>query len=146
VQQDTEDDRIKQKVLAVNRHVTGGPGPTSMAFVVQLTDWYSRLGDAECGDERACGSKGAQVCAGAPRCIGEKQAMLISLGADIRSGRTVSTPEWKKRIPHRAHRNIVTMTKARWQLPCIGGAVTRLCFKKVRVRRHRVVTDMNTSN
>lgn len=152
VHQSTEDDRIKQKVLAVEQARYEAARAQRQYDVVDATN---RLVAAELERRwNAAMSTHAQLeeelealRRERPRCISEQQKqMLLSLGANIRRlwDHSQSTPEWKKRILRTVLTEIIVTAdegEVQLLLHWRGGDHTQLRVKKVRAGQHRVVVD-----
>ena len=155
VHQSTEDDRIKQKVLAVEQARYEAARAQRQYDAVDATN---RLVAAELERRwNAAMSAHAQLeeelealRKERPRCISEQQKqMLLSLGTDIRRlwDHSQSAPEWKKRILRTVLTEIIVTAdegEVQLLLHWRGGDHTQLRFKKVRVGQHRVAIDADT--
>ena len=154
-QQDAEDDRIKQKALAVEQARYEAARAQRQYDVVDATN---RLVAAEL-ERRWNAALRAQadleedletLRKERPACLSEAQRRaLLGLGADLRRlwEHPQSQPEWKKRIVRTLMTEIVVSTEGaevqllvHWR----GGDHTQLRFEKVRRGQHRFVTDTDT--
>lgn len=154
-QQDAEDDRIKQKSLAVAQARYEATRAQRQYDAVDATNrlvaaelerrWNAALRvqmDLEEDLERLRKER--------PAALGEAQRRtLLGLGADLRRlwEHPQSQPEWKKRIVRTLMSEIVVSTDGaavqllvHWR----GGDHTQLCFEKVRRGQHRFVTHADT--
>lgn len=154
VHQSTEDDRIRQKALAVEQaryEVTRAQrqydsvDATNRLVAAELERrWNSAMrAHAQLEEEIAALRKER------PRCINEQQQRtLLALGTDIHRvwEHSGSTPEWKKRVLRTVLNEIVVTAQdsevqllVHWR----GGDHTKLRFQKMQTGQHRLVTDGN---
>jgi len=154
VHQDTEDDRIRQKSLAVEQ-ARYEVARTQRQY--DAVDATNRLVAAELERRWNVALRTQAQLEGElealrqerPRCISEQQRdTLLALGADLRRlwEHPQSAPEWKKRILRTVLTEIVVTadgSTVQMLLHWRGGDHTQLRFEKVRPGQHRLVTDAN---
>ena len=151
----SDDDRIKQKALAVDQARYEAVRAQRQYDAVDATNrlvaaelerrWNAAMSMQARIDEELEAFRKAR-----PQCISEQQKQtLLCLGADVHRlwEHRQCTPEWKKRIL-RTVLNEIVVTGDEGEVQLLlhwrGGDHTRLRFKKVRVGQHRVVTAANT--
>lgn len=155
-QQEREDDRIRQKALAVEQARYDVARAQRQYDAVDATN---RLVAAELERRWNVALKAlAQLEEELTALRQERPALateqhrcaLLALGADLRRlwDHPQSTPEWKKRILRTALVEIVVTVEegeVKMLLHWRGGDHTRLQFNKVRTGQHRLVTDPNST-
>ncbi|MBK7249893.1 MAG: recombinase family protein [Gammaproteobacteria bacterium] len=154
-QRSTEDDRIKQKSLAIEQaryevaraqRQYDAVDATNRLVAAELERrWNAALrAQADLEEELAALRKER------PACLSEEQRRtLLGLGADLRRlwEHPQGQPEWKKRIVRTVITEIVVSTdgaEVQLLLHWRGGDHTRLRFEKVRRGQHRFATDTGT--
>ncbi len=153
-QQDTEDDRIKQKSLAVDQaryeaaraqRQYDAVDPANRLVAGELERrWNAALRVQSALEEELEALRRER-----PQAVNEEQRRaLLTLGADLRRlwQHPQSPPEWKKRILRAVLTEIVVTAdgaEVQLLLHWRGGDHTQLRFEKVRRGQHRFVTDAN---
>lgn len=153
--QGTEDDRVRQKALAIEqaRYETvraqrqyDAVDPTNRLVATELERRWNAALKTQTELEEELGALRQQRPQGVSQVQRNK---LLTLGADLRRlwEHPKSASEWKKRILRAVLTEIVvTADGAEIQLLLHwrGGDHTQLRFEKVRAGQHRFVTDANT--
>jgi hypothetical protein len=154
-QQDAEDDRIKQKALAVEQaryeaaraqRQYDAVDATNRLVAAELERRWNAALRAQTDLEEDLETLRRERPAGLSE---EQRRTLLGLGADLRRlwEHPQSQPEWKKRIVRTLMSEIVVSTDgAEMQLLVHwrGGDHTQLRFEKVRRGQHRFVTNTDT--
>lgn len=153
--QDTEDDRIRQKSLAVEQaryevaraqRQYDAVDATNRLVAAELERRWNAALRAQAQREEELEALRQER----PQCLSQQQQqMLLALGADLRRlwEHPQSPPEWKKRILRTVLTEIVVTadgSAVQMLLHWRGGDHTQLRFEKVRSGQHRFVTDANT--
>jgi len=155
VHQGSEDDRIKQKVLAVDQARYEAVRAQRQYDAVDVTNRLvaaelERRWNAAMSMQARLEEELEALHKERPQCISEQQKRsLLALGVDVHRlwEHPQSAPEWKKRILRTVLTEIVVTGdegEVQLLLHWRGGDHTKLRFKKVRTGQHRLVTDANT--
>jgi excisionase family DNA binding protein len=152
--QDSEDDRIRQKSLAVEQARYEVARAQRQYDAVDATNRLvaaelERRWNAALKIQAQLEEELEALRRERPQAISEQQRhTLLALGADLRRlwEHPQSAPEWKKRILRTVLTEIVVTangTEVQLLLHWRGGDHTQLRFEKVRRGQHRFVTDTN---
>ena len=154
-QQDTDDDRIKQKSLAVEQaryevvraqRQYDAVDPANRLVAGELERRWNAALRVQSAVEEELEALRRERTQGVNE---EQRRMLLTLGADLRRlwEHPQSPPEWKKRIVRAVLTEIVVTAdggEVQLLLHWRGGDHTQLRFAKVRTGQHRFVTNANT--
>lgn len=153
-QQDSEDDRIKQKSLAVEharyeaaraQRQYDAVDPANRLVAGELERRWNAALRAQVTLEEEFEALRQERTQGVSE---EQRRTLLALGADLRRlwEHPQSRPEWKKRIVRAVLTEIVVTAdgaEVQLLLHWRGGDHTQLRFAKVRIGQHRFATDTN---
>lgn len=153
-QQDSEDDRIKQKSLAVEQaryeaaraqRQYDAVDPANRLVAGELERRWNAALRAQVALEEEFEALRRERTQGVSE---EQRRTLLALGADVRRlwEHPQSRPEWRKRIVRAMLTEIVVTadgSEVQLLLHWRGGDHTQLRFAKVRTGQHRFVTDAN---
>lgn len=152
--QDSEDDRIRQKALAVEQARYEAARAQRQYDAVDATNRLvaaelERRWNAALRTQADLEQELEALRQDRPHSISEQQRdALLALGADLRRlwEHPASSPEWKKRVVRTVLTEIVVTaegSEVQLLLHWRGGDHTQLRFAKVRSGQHRFVTDAN---